>query len=159
MEWWQSLVILLGSFLILLFAGMPVALTFLAINAVAAIMLWGGLATGLKQLVLGLWSSVNTFTLIAVPLFILMGDIMFYSGMASRMIDAIDKWLGKLPGRLSLLAVAGGTLFATMSGSAMSGVAMLGSTLEPEMEKRGYRSDIAIGPILASGCLAAMIPP
>ena len=55
------------------------------------------------------------------------------------MIDALDKWIGRLPGRLSFLAVAGGTLYATLSGASMGSVAMLGSTLVPEMEERGYK--------------------
>jgi len=75
------------------------------------------------------------------------------------MMDALDKWLGRLPGRLSLLAVVGGSLFGTLSGSSMAGAAMLGSVLVPEMEKRGYKSQMSIGPILGSGGLAIMIPP
>ncbi|MFC2123053.1 TRAP transporter large permease subunit [Bacteroidota bacterium] len=64
-----------------------------------------------------------------------------------------------IPGRLSLLAVGGGTLFATLTGVAMGSVAMLGSVLSPEMEKRGYKKQMSIGPILGSGGLAIMIPP
>lgn len=79
--------------------------------------------------------------------------------MAPRAIDAMDKWLGRVPGRLSLLAVAGGTVFATMSGVSVAGVAMLGSTLAPEMEKRGYKKSMSLGPILGSGGLSIMIPP
>jgi len=158
LDWPVALALILGSFLILLLLGMPVSFSFLAVNAVFAFFLWNGVA-GLKQLIFSMWSSVASFTLLPVPLFILMGDVMFRAGIAPRMMDALDKWIGKLPGRLSLLAVAGGTIFATMSGSSMSGVAMLGSTLEPEMERRGYSKNMSIGPILASGCLATMIPP
>jgi len=158
LEWPIALALILGSFLILLFLGVPVAISFLTVNAVFAFLLWGGVA-GLEQLVCSMWSSVSSFTLICVPLFILMGDVMFRSGVAPQMMDALDKWLGKLPGRLSLLAVVGGTIFAAMSGSAAAGVAMLGSVLEPDMERRGYSKNMSIGPILASGVLAAMIPP
>jgi tripartite ATP-independent transporter DctM subunit len=88
-----------------------------------------------------------------------MGEIMFRSGIAPKMMDTLDKWLGRIPGRLSLLAVGGGTLFATLSGSAMAGCAMLGSVLVPEMKKRGYKKPMTLGPILGSGGLAIMIPP
>jgi tripartite ATP-independent transporter DctM subunit len=62
-------------------------------------------------------------------------------------------------GSLSLVCVAAGTLFGTMSGSAVSGVAVLGSTLAPEMRRRGYSKEMSLGPILGSGCLAMIIPP
>ncbi|MHB1167372.1 MAG: TRAP transporter large permease, partial [Carboxydocellales bacterium] len=93
------------------------------------------------------------------PLFILMGEVMFHSGVALRMMDTLEKWMGRVPGRLSLLSVGGGTLFATLSGSSMATTAMLGSILVPEMKKRGYHNSMAIGPILGSGTLASMIPP
>jgi len=88
-----------------------------------------------------------------------MGEVMFHSGVAPRMMDVVDKWMGRLPGRLGLVAVGGGTLFATLSGSAVSGTAMLGSVLVPDMERRGYKKPMSLGPILGSGGLAIMIPP
>ena len=75
------------------------------------------------------------------------------------MIDTVDKWIGRLPGRLSLVAVGGGTLFATLSGSGMASCAMLGSTLLPDMKKRGYKTAMSLGPIMGSAGLAIMIPP
>jgi tripartite ATP-independent transporter DctM subunit len=88
-----------------------------------------------------------------------MGEVMFQSGISNRAIDSLDKWLGRMPGRLSYLAVGGGTLFATLSGSSMATIAMLGSTLVPEMEKRDYKKAMTLGPILGSAGLAIMIPP
>ena len=116
-------------------------------------------SAGPKQLILSMFQSLTTFTLLPLPLFILMGDVMFHSGLAPFMIDAVDKWLGRLPGRLSLLAVGAGVLFATLTGASMASATMLGSTLLPEMEKRGYKKTMALGPILGSGGLAVMIPP
>jgi tripartite ATP-independent transporter DctM subunit len=75
------------------------------------------------------------------------------------MIDAMDKWLGRLPGRLGLLAVASGTLFSTFTGTSLATTAMLGEVLTPEMEARGYKKSMSLGPILGSGGLAMMIPP
>jgi tripartite ATP-independent transporter DctM subunit len=113
----------------------------------------------LIQLILSIQNSVTNYALLAVPLFVLMGETMFHSGVAPRMMQVLEKWLGRIPGRLSLLAVAGGTIFASVSGAAVAGVAMLGSVLVPEMEKRGYKKPMSLGPILGSGGLAVMIPP
>jgi tripartite ATP-independent transporter DctM subunit len=85
--------------------------------------------------------------------------VLFHSGVAPDLLDAIDKWLGRLPGRLNLIAVAGGTLFATLTGVSMGSVALLGAVLQPEMEKRGYQKSLTMGAIMGSGSLAVMIPP
>jgi len=128
------------------------------VNVVGVFVLWGGV-TGLRQLILSIFQSVTIFTLLPVPLFILMGEVMFHSGMGVNLLDTLDKWMGRLPGRLGLLAVGGGTLFSTLTGASMGSVAMLGSVLVPEMEKRGYKKPMSLGPILGSGGLAIMIPP
>ena len=132
MEWWLILIIIFCSMIFLFLIGVPVAVAFLLINIIGFLLFSGGEA-GLKQLILSLYASVTKFTILPVPLFILMGEVMFLSGVAHNMMDALDKWLGRLPGRLSLLAVGGGSLFATLSGSSMAGAAMLGSVLVPEM--------------------------
>ncbi|MBW1946231.1 MAG: TRAP transporter large permease, partial [Deltaproteobacteria bacterium] len=89
----------------------------------------------------------------------LMGQIMFRTGMGYRMLDVMDKWMGKLPGRLALLSVAFSTLFSTMSGSQMASASMMGTLLIPEMQKRGYAKAMTIGPIMGAGGLAMIIPP
>jgi tripartite ATP-independent transporter DctM subunit len=84
---------------------------------------------------------------------------MFQSKIAPTLIHVIGKWLGKLPGRLALLAVASGTLLSTLTGTSIASVAMLGSTLVPEMEAQGYKKPMTMGPIMGSGGLAMLIPP
>lgn len=158
MEWWTVFLLIFFGLLLLFVLGVPVAFSFLMVNLVGAYLFWGG-SVGLSQLILSVYNSVTSFALLPVPLFLLMGEVMFHSGIAPRMMDALDKWLGRIPGRLSLLAVGGGTLFATLTGSAMAGAAMLGSVLVPEMEARGYKKAMTLGPILGSGGLAIMIPP
>ncbi|MBW2022530.1 MAG: TRAP transporter large permease [Deltaproteobacteria bacterium] len=158
MEWWAVLLLIIGSLVFLFLIGVPVAFAFLFINLVGAYVLWGHTA-GLTQMVLSIMRSVTVFALLPVPLFILMGEIMFTFQIAPKMIDVIDGWIGKVPGRLSLLAVMAGVIFATMSGSSLAGCATLGSTLEPEMEKKGYDRSFSLGSIMSSGTLAAMIPP
>jgi tripartite ATP-independent transporter DctM subunit len=138
--------------------GMPVAFTFLFVSIIGVYTLFGGEA-GLRLLIPSIRDSVAIFVLLPMTSFILMGEIMFQSKMAPDMLDALDKWLGRLPGRLGLLAVGGGTLFSTLTGVSMASVAMLGSSLVPEMEARGYKKPMSLGPILGSGGLALMIPP
>jgi tripartite ATP-independent transporter DctM subunit len=147
-----------GGLTVLLLTGLPVAFAFMLINVIGVYVFWGG-SIGLQQLILSIDSSISTFVLVPVPMFILMGSVMFHSGIAYRMIDVLDEWLGRIAGRLALLSVAAGALFATLTGVAMGSVAMLGSTLAPDMQRRGYSKSMSLGPILASGSLAIMIPP
>ena len=158
MEWWLSLILIFGGLLLLLALGMPVAFSFMTINVVGVMVYWGG-ESGLRQLILSIDSSISSFTLLPVTMFLLMGEVLFHSGVALKALDALDHWVGKVPGRLSLLAVAGGTIFATLTGVAMGSVAMLGSVLTPQMKKQGYAPSMSLGPILGSGALAIMIPP
>jgi TRAP-type C4-dicarboxylate transport system permease large subunit len=113
----------------------------------------------MRSFVLSIFGSVTSFVLLPLPLSILMGEIMYHGGLAPNMISALDKWMGRLTGRLSILAIMAGTLFANLSGSSLGSAAMLGSTLLPDMVKRGYKKPMILGPIMAGGCLAAMIPP
>lgn len=138
--------------------GIPVAFSFLAVIIVGAPITWG-LGPGMAQVILSLSDSLMNFALLPLPLFILMGEVVFHSNIAPNMIDTLDKWIGRLPGRLSLMAVTGGALFSTLTGTSLASTAMLGGTLIPEMEKRGYKKSMSIGPVLGSGGLALMIPP
>jgi len=137
---------------------MPIAFCFLLINVVAAFVFWAG-PVGLEQVSHSLLESLTYYPLLPIPLFVLMGEVMFHSGIAPRMIGTIEGWLGRLPGRLSFLAVASGTLFSALSGSSIAATAVLGGVLVPEMEKRGYKKPMSLGPVLGSGGLATMIPP
>jgi len=157
MEWWTSLLLIVGIFLVLLAAGLPVFLAFTVVDVLGIYLLWGG-TQGLCQLIHSIFSSISSFVLLPVPLFILMGELLFHSGAFVKAIDTLDKWLGRTPGRLCLLSVGGATLFSTLSGSSMGTTAMLGSLLLPEMESRGYHKTISIGSCM-SGALAMIIPP
>ncbi len=152
-----------GAFIFLLLLlfmvlGVPVAFAFLAANLVGAFLLMGGLE-GLLQLVDNSTSLITSFTLVAIPMFVLMGALLFHSGLASRVFDTLDTLLGRIPGRLSYLTVAGGATFSTLTGSTMANTAMLGSLMVPEMTRRGYAPYMSIGPIIGTGGLAMLIPP
>ncbi len=114
---------------------------------------------GVGQLLSNGLGSLTKYALVPIPLFLLMGEIFFHTGLGGRMFTAIDKLLGRLPGRLSYVTVLGGTAFSTLSGSSMGSTALLGSLMVPEMGRRGYKPHMSIGPILGTGGLAIIIPP
>ncbi len=166
MEWYEALSFLLGMILFFMFIGVPVSLAFLAANMIGATYFMGGsgdltrqMSRGIGQLVNNALPTVTTFNLMPVPMFQLMGEIFFHTGLANKMFSAVEKLMGRIPGRLSFVTVAGGTAFATLSGSSMGSTALLGSLMVPEMQKRGYKKHMAIGPILGTGGLAMLIPP
>lgn len=158
MEWYEALALLVGTIMVLMALGMPVALAFLAANIVGAWVFMGG-ERGIGQLLNNGLGSLTKFALVPIPLFLLMGEIFFHTGLGGRMFNAIDRLLGRLPGRLSYVTVLGGTAFSTLSGSSMGSTALLGSLMVPEMSRRGYKPHMSIGPILGTGGLAIIIPP
>jgi tripartite ATP-independent transporter DctM subunit len=158
MHWLASLSLMLGLVCGLMALGLPVAFAFLVADLVGVFLFLGG-ERGITQLLGNALSSVSTFTLVPVPLFLLMGELFFHTGIAVRVFDALDKCLGRLPGRLSFLTVGGGTLFAALSGSSIANTAMMGSMMVPEMNRRGYKPVMSIGAIMGTGALAILIPP
>ncbi len=157
-DWPLLLIIFFGTLVAMMLTGMPVAFCFLIINIVGAYLVMGG-ESGLLQLIYSASDSIAKFNFLPLPMFILMGEILFYSGIATFMIDSVDKWIGKVPGRLSLIAVGAGTLIGALSGASMASCAMLGSTLVPRMEAKGYKKAMIIGPILGAAGLDILIPP
>jgi len=158
MSWYETLGLLIGLLLVFMAAGLPVVFAFFAVNLVGAFVFMGG-DKGMLQLMRNAADAVQSFALLPIPLFILMGEVMFHTGVAARAIDAVDRLIARVPGRLSLVAITGGTIFASLSGSTIANTAMLCSTLLPDMTRRGYHPSIAVGPIVAVGGLAMLIPP
>ncbi|MGE3246973.1 MAG: TRAP transporter large permease subunit, partial [Beijerinckiaceae bacterium] len=158
MAWYLVLASMIGGICFLMLIGIPVAFAFLGANIIAALFFFGGLP-GIQQVLVNGLGSITIFTFVTVPLFLIMGELFFRTGLALRVFDALDILLGRLPGRLAFLTVGGGSLFSTLTGSSMANTAMLGSLLLPEMKKRGYKPYMAMGPILGTGGLAMIIPP
>ncbi len=158
MLWWQSLLMLFGVLTVLLLVGLPAGFAFLAINLVGAVVYLGGEA-GLMQVVRNGVASVTNFSLTPIPFFILMGEVLFHTGLAMRAIDSFDKAIRGVPARLSVVAIVAGTVFSAISGSTIATTALLGSLLLPEMLKRGYHPRMAMGPIMAIGGVDMLIPP
>jgi tripartite ATP-independent transporter DctM subunit len=158
MIWYEALALLLGAILVLMALGMPVAIAFLAACILGAWLFMGG-ERGVTQLLNNGLGGLTSYALVPIPLFLLMGEIFFHTGLGARMFAAIDRLLGRLPGRLSYVTVLGGTGFATLSGSSMGSTALMGSLMVPEMNRRGYKKHMSLGPILGTGGLAIIIPP
>ena len=158
MEWQFALLLIFGSLVVMMISGLPIAFGFMLVNLIGVFLFFGG-TIGLEQLIFSMAASVTYFALLPLCLFVLMGEVLFHSGIGIKIIDALDKWLGRLPGRLGVLTVGGGALFSTLTGWSITTVAILGEGLVPEMERRGYKKSMSLGPILGSGGLAIMIPP
>jgi len=105
------------------------------------------------------WGTSSEFTLVAVPMFILMGEMLLRSGLAEKMFDALDKWVGHIPGGLMHTNIAASTLFAATSGSSVATAATVGTVSIPNMHKYGYRPALFLGSIAAGGTLGILIPP
>jgi len=157
-SWQFAAWLLLGGSTILLFLGLPVAFSFLVINLVGAALYLGG-EPGLMQLVRNSVDSVRSFALTPIPLFVLMGEVLFHTGLAVKVIDGIERLIKQVPGRLAVVAVVAGTVFSAISGSTIATTAMLGSLMLPVMLSRGYHPTIAAGPIMAIGAVDMLIPP
>jgi len=149
-----------------MFVGLPVGIAFLIVCTVTAYFIYGrfgsldgNLTAAVFQLTDNAFSNMANFAIVPIPMFLLMGELFFHTGLASRMFNAVEQLMGRVPARLSYVTVAGGTALATLSGSSMGSTALLGTLMVPEMTARGYKKSMSIGPILGTGGLAMLIPP
>jgi tripartite ATP-independent transporter DctM subunit len=158
MSWQFAAWLMLGGSTLLLLAGLPVAFTFIAVN-IAGALIWLGGEVGVQQLARNSVVSIATFSLTPIPLFILMGEVLFHTGIAVKVIDGVERLIAQVPGRLAVVAVVAGTIFSAISGSTIATTAMLGSLMVPVMLSRGYHPTMATGPVMAIGAVDMLIPP
>ena len=157
MEWYLALILMLGTVCVAMFLGLPVAFAFFAANVLGTALFING-DIGLVMMPIEFHNAIK-FTLAPIPLFLLMGEILLQTGVAFKAIGAIDRLIARVPGRLSVVSIVGGTVFSSLSGSTIANTAILGSVLLPDMIRRGYQPAIAMGPIMAVGGIAMLIPP
>ncbi|MGV0908490.1 TRAP transporter large permease [Martelella sp. FOR1707] len=105
------------------------------------------------------WSHSIEFTLIAIPMFIMMGEILLRSGIADRMYNGVSAWLGWLPGGLMHANIGASALFAATSGSSVATAATIGTTAMPQVDRHGYSERLFLGSLAAGGTLGILIPP
>lgn len=148
-------VLLFALFLLFLLAGIPVAI---AIGASSVVALYGA-DVPLMVVTQRMFSGTDSFALIAVPLFILAGDLMAQGRVSEKLVDFADAVLGFLKGGLSIVSVLAGMFFAAISGSGAATTAAVGSTLVPELRRKGYDPASAASLIAASGTIGVVIPP
>jgi C4-dicarboxylate transporter DctM subunit len=106
-----------------------------------------------------LWNSLNTPELVALPLFILMGEILFHTRLSESMFRGLSPWVTSVPGRLLHVNVIGCTLFAAVSGSSAATTATIGRMTLTELKSRGYDEGLAMGSLCGAGTLGFLIPP
>lgn len=146
------------AMLALIALGMPLAFAMLGVG-VAGFIIIGGSVAAEAQLFLNLWDRGTSFTLTAVPLYLLMGALVFRSNLAADLYDCVNKWFGRLPGGLSIASVLACAGFASVSGSGATTVATLTPICLPEMRKFGYQNRLAAGSLCSAGTLGILIPP
>jgi len=143
--------------LLAIVAGLPVAATLFALAFVLAYLFSPvSLIAALGEVA---WTASSGFILVTIPLFVLMGEIILRSGIASRMYTALARWLTWLPGGLMHANIATCTVFAATSGSSAATAATIGTVAIPEIEKHKYPAPLFLGTIAAGGTLGILIPP
>lgn len=149
--------ILITLLFVVLGAGLWIGLALLGV-AVFAMEVFTERPVG-DSMALTIWGSTSSWTLTALPLFLWMGEILFRSRLSESMFKGLAPWLERLPGRLLHTNVIGCTIFAAVSGSSAATCATVGKITLPELKRRGYPDDIAIGTLAGSGTLGLLIPP
>ena len=157
MVWWGTLsgglAVLLAAFM----TGAPIFIAFLVINIAGVLLVLG--QPGFGMVANSIFETTNIAALSAIPLFILMGELLFRSGSIDILFDSVDKLVGKVRGRQYVLCIVLSTIFGALSGAAMGVAAMMARTLYPGMIERKYDSRLSTGAILAGASLAPIIPP
>ncbi len=149
--------IVVTSFIIMLLSGMPVFGALGLASVIGIVLLQGPRGLGAVPGVI--YDRLASFTLVAIPLFILMGEIIFVSGIGADIYTATTRWLNRLPGSLGMSSVAACAIFSSLCGVSVAGAATIGSFAIPEMLDRDYDKSLATGCVAASGGLALLIPP
>jgi C4-dicarboxylate transporter, DctM subunit len=147
--------LILGALLMLLLAGVPIAFSLAALGMV---LLW---LADLSPLMIpqGLYSAMDSFVLLAVPLFLLMSNVLLKGGVGRDLFNAVQSWVGHWPGGLAVATIISCAIFASISGSSVTTAATIGTVAIPEMARRGYNRRFVLGLLAAGGTLGILIPP
>lgn len=157
MTWWLILSTGLVVLLSLLLLGVPIFVTFLILNIIGVLVLIG--PAGFGMFANSIYTTGTFAELAAIPLFILMGELLFRSGAMDVVLDSMDRLIGRIRGRQYVLCVALSGVLGALSGAAMAVAGLLARTLYPSMTQRGYDRHLAAGAILGGASLSPIIPP
>lgn len=155
--WWLVGILLLVGLLVLLAIGVPVAFSLGFVSLIVMYALWG--FDGLITVANTAYTTNTSFMLIAIPLFIFMGECIAVSGIGSDAFRMIDTWLGFLPGGIAVTSVGTCTMFGAVTGFSPATCAAIGPVTIPEMLRRGYEKGFAVGAIASAAGIAIIIPP
>src|SRR5262245_30655932 len=156
MSWWLALSGGIGLLLALLFLGIPVFAAFLILNVTGILMLMGPAGFGLFAN--SIFTTATISALATVPLFIVMGEILFRSGAMEAVFDSLDRLVGRIRGRQYVLCILLLAVLGALSGAAMAVAGLLGGSLLPGMLKRGYNTRLLSWVVLAGACLYSVVP-
>jgi C4-dicarboxylate transporter DctM subunit len=151
-------VLLIGVLFFLFGTGIWIGLSLIGVGAVAMWLFAAARPAG-DAMATTIFGSISSWTLTALPLFIWMGEILFRTAISQSMFTGLAPWMTRLPGRLLHTNIIGCTIFAAVSGSSAATCATIGKMTIPELKKRGYPDEIAIGSLAGAGTLGLLIPP
>lgn len=151
---------ILGIFVMLAMIGLGVPIAF-AMTAVGAVGVWLQVGSNVMftQLSMNAIQKGSQFTMVALPLFILMGQLVSHARIAADLYDCVQKWFGRMPGGLAITSVAGCAGFGAVTGSSVAAVATIAPMCMPEMRRYNYNMRLATGAVASAGTLAMLIPP
>ena len=144
--------------LCLLLLGVPIAFA-MGASGLVGILVLEGPAAAMAQAALVPWAEARSFVLVTIPLFVLMGQLVFHTGLATELYDGLRAWIGWIPGGMAIASVLACGAFGAVTGSSIATVATMGAIVMPEMERFGYDRRLATGALAASGTLGILIPP
>jgi C4-dicarboxylate transporter, DctM subunit len=147
--------LILAALIVLLASGLPIAFALGGIGLVLLVL--GGFSP--IMVAQGLYSTTDNFILLAVPLFLLMSNVLLQGGVARDLYAAVQSWVGHWPGGLAVATVVSCAIFAAISGSSVATAATVGTAAIPEMSQRGYNRSFVLGLLAAGGTLGILIPP
>ena len=157
MTWWMTLLLIFSALLALFATGLPIFACFLILNVASVLFLMG--TGGLGLFVNSMTETVTAEALTAVPLYVLLGELLFRTGGVTVLFEAFDRLIGAIRGRLYVVAVSVSAVLGAISGSAVATSAILGRYIYPTMMQRGCDRRLAIGMVLGGATLDAIIPP
>ncbi len=153
-----SVVVLLGIFFVLVMMGVPIAVS-IALASVSTLMLSMSFDPAMTAMAQRLAGGLDSFTLLAIPFFVISGYLMGQGGIAKRLIEAAKALVGTLPGGLALVNTLSCMLFGSISGSAVAATSAIGTFMVPTMEKEGYDKNFSTAVTVTGSILGLLIPP
>ena len=148
----------IGAMFVLLIVGVPIAFA-MALTGAVGLWILEGPGPALAHTLLIPWGEGRSFVFVTIPLFVLMGQLVFQTGLASDLYAGVRTWIGRVPGGMAITSVVACGAFGAVTGSSIATVATMGAIVMPEMRRYKYHPRLATGALAASGTLGILIPP